>query len=133
MKSRVLQSLLVASTVLFTSAQSALAEKEWTINERQDQLMKEINEAQKKNELTEKEAKKLRSRLADVARKEAKMRGKNNANKLTDANKAVLEEGLNVVSVDIKKLALEKRVDVAKAKAEAEKASQKEEKKKSTK
>lgn len=124
MKSRILFSVLVGSTILLTSGQFADA-KEWTINERQDQLMKDINEAQKKNELTDKEAKKLRSRLADVARREVKMRGKKSSGSLADADKAILEADLNKVSVDIKKLALEKRVDVAKAKADATKESQK--------
>lgn len=119
MKSRLLFSLLLGSTLLLSSAEFADA-KEWTINERQDQLMKDINEAQKKNDLTDKEAKKLRGRLADVARKEVKMRGKKSSGSLSDADKATLEGDLNNVSVDIKKYALEKRVNVAKDKANAE-------------
>jgi len=119
MKSRFLLSLLLGSTLLLTSAEFANA-KEWTINERQDQLMKDINEAQKKNDLTDKEAKKLRAHLADVARKEVKMRGKVSSGKLSDADKATLEADLNGVSVDIKKLALEKRVNLAKDRAKAE-------------
>ncbi|MBX9667781.1 MAG: hypothetical protein K2X93_09195 [Candidatus Obscuribacterales bacterium] len=115
MKSSILSVLF--ALLLLNSVQIAQA-KEWTINARQDQLMKDINEAQKKRELTDKEAKRLRSSLADVARKEAKMRTKNNG-AIKDEDKAKLEKVLNDVSVDIKRWALEKRVDVAKDKAKA--------------
>lgn len=91
--------------------------------------MKDINEAQKKRELTDKEAKGLRSSLADVARKEAKMRTKNNG-AIKDEDKAKLEKVLNDVSIDIKRLALEKRVDVAKDKAKAAEKKPEEKKKK---
>lgn len=118
MKTRVsLFSVLIALVVIVGVGDSACA-KEWTINARQDQLMKDINAAQKKKELTDKEAKKLRSDLADVARKEAKLRGKNNK-QIPVEDQAKLEKSLNTISVDIKRLALEKRVDAAKAKAEA--------------
>jgi ribosomal protein S13 len=109
--------VVIALVALFGTGNDASA-KEWTINARQDQLMKDINAAQKKNELTDKEAKKLRSDLADVARKEAKLRGKNNKQIPID-QQGKLEKGLNEVSVNIKKLALEKRVDAANNKADA--------------
>lgn len=118
MKTRVaIVPALIALAMIIGGGDGAQA-KEWTINERQDQLMKDINAAQKKKELTDKEAKKLRSDLADVARKEAKLRGKNNK-QIPVEDLAKLEKALNTVSVDIKQLALEKRVDVAKEKADA--------------
>lgn len=118
MKTRVaLIAVLIASAAFVGTGDGAFA-KEWTINERQDQLMKDINAAQKKKELTDKEAKKLRGDLADVARKEAKLRGKNNK-QIPVEDLAKLEKALNGVSVAIKELALEKRVDVAKDKANA--------------
>lgn len=118
MKTRVaLIPVLIAFTALVGTGDGASA-KEWTINERQDQLMKDINAAQKKKDLTDKEAKKLRGDLADVARKEAKLRGKNNK-QIPVEDLAKLEKALNEVSVDIKQKALEKRVDLAKDKANA--------------
>ncbi|MDZ4833239.1 MAG: hypothetical protein SGJ27_05500 [Candidatus Melainabacteria bacterium] len=118
MKTRVsIITFLLALVALLGNSDGASA-KEWTINERQDQLMKDINTAQKKKALTDKEAKGLRKDLADVARKEAKLRGKNDK-QIPIEDKAKLEGALNKVSVDIKRLALEKRVDVAKDKANA--------------
>lgn len=86
--------------------------KEWTIQERQDQLMKDINKAQKAKALTDKEAKKLRGNLADVARRKKKMESKGKVKgKLDDNDKMKLESDLNDISVEIKKLQLEKRVE----------------------
>lgn len=109
--------VLIALVALLGNGDGASA-KVWTINERQDQLMRDINAAQKKKALTDKEAKGLRKALAGVARKEAKLRGNNNKEIPVD-EKAKLEGALNKVSVDIKRLALEKRVDVAKDRADA--------------
>jgi hypothetical protein len=85
--------------------------KTWTIDERQVQLMQDINAGQKSKELTLKEANKLRSYLADVARKKKKFL-KRNANKLTQDDTVILEGDLNKISVNISKLKLEKRAQV---------------------
>jgi len=118
MKTRVSIIPVLIALVAILGTGDIVSAKEWTINARQDQLMKDINAAQKKKELTDKEAKKLRGDLADVARKEAKLRGKNNK-QIPIEDQAKLEKALNTVSVDIKRLALEKRVDVANDKADA--------------
>ncbi len=83
--------------------------KVWTLDDRQEQLMKDINEGQKAKELTAKEANSLRSDLSDVSRKKVKFKKKNDGHKLTDDNKTSLEKDLNDISVKIKKLELEKR------------------------
>jgi len=85
--------------------------KTWTVDDRQVQLMKDINAGQKAGELTLKEAEKLRSDLADVSRKKAKMKAKANG-KLTADDKLKLESDINKISTDIRKLKLEKRLQV---------------------
>ncbi|MBA3856135.1 MAG: hypothetical protein C0507_04425 [Cyanobacteria bacterium PR.3.49] len=85
--------------------------KVWTVDARQTQLMADINEGQKGKQLTKKEADRLRSDLADVARKKKKMKEKAENGKLTDANKNDLEADLNKISVAIQKYKLEKRVE----------------------
>lgn len=89
--------------------------KEWTIYERQTQLMKDVNDAQKSGDLTDKEAKSLRHDLAEVARKKAKMKDKSDDGEPTIDNKIVLEKDLNKVSVALKKLSLQKRIKAKKA------------------
>ncbi len=84
--------------------------KEWTIEERQNQLMKDVNAGQKAKALTDKEAKKLRGDLADVARRKKKLETKTKG-ALSAKDKAKLESDLNDISVEIKKLQLEKRVE----------------------
>lgn len=82
----------------------------WTVEQRQYQLMQDINAGQKGKQLTAKEADKLRKRLAHVARKKAKMKEKGDG-KLTENDKRELESDLNDVSVAITKLKLEKRAE----------------------
>ncbi len=72
--------------------------------------MRDINDGQKAKELTVKEAKKLRKDLANLAAKKAKMKAKSEET-LTAEDKLVLEGGLNNISVEIKKLKLEKRTE----------------------
>ncbi|HEY9676403.1 MAG TPA: hypothetical protein V6C76_00260 [Drouetiella sp.] len=112
-KNFLVASLLVAATIggamsFATSAQAA--DKHWTIQMRQDKLMQDINLAQKQHQLTEKEAKKLRSDLSDVARLKRDYRKEhiNNDEHLTPENKKELEEKLNDISAKIKKLQLDK-------------------------
>jgi hypothetical protein len=85
--------------------------KEWSIDDRQQALMQQINEGQKAKELTVKEAKSLRKDLANLAKKKAKMKAKaDKDNTLTKENQTELEGDLNKISVEIQKLKLEKRV-----------------------
>lgn len=71
--------------------------------------MADINEGQKGNQLTKKEADRLRSDLADVSRKKKKMKAKTHEKTLTDDQKRELEGDLNDISVAIQKHKLEKR------------------------
>jgi chromatin segregation and condensation protein Rec8/ScpA/Scc1 (kleisin family) len=85
--------------------------KEWSIDDRQQALMQQINEGQKAKELTVKEAKSLRKDLANLAKKKAKMKAKaDKDNTLTKENQTELEGDLNKISVEIQKLKLEKRI-----------------------
>lgn len=85
--------------------------KEWSIDDRQQALMQQINEGQKAKELTVKEAKAMRKDLANLAKKKAKMKTKaGGSNTLTKENQTELEGDLNKISVEIQKLKLEKRV-----------------------
>lgn len=83
--------------------------KTYTVEDRQLKLMEEINAAQRANQLTVKEAKKLRKDLADVARDKKSMLAKGKG-KLSDDDSAKLESELNDVSNKLLKLQLAKRV-----------------------
>lgn len=84
--------------------------KVWTIEERQLRLMQDINDGQKGKELDKKEADRLRSDLADVARKKKRMKTKSKG-VITAEQKSELEADLNKISVAIQKYKLEKRVE----------------------
>jgi hypothetical protein len=102
--------LALALSSFFSTFLSVEA-KEWSIDDRQQALMQQINEGQKAKELTVKEAKSLRKDLANLAKKKAKMKAKaENNNTLTKENQTELEGDLNKISVEIQKLKLEKRV-----------------------
>ena len=85
------------------------AEPEWNVDTRTQRLMQEINLAQKENQLTDKEAKKLRSDLADIVAKKTRWRDKAKG-LLTEKQNRSLEKDINSVSVKLHKLQLEKRV-----------------------
>ncbi|HNB23903.1 MAG TPA: hypothetical protein PKZ32_15915 [Candidatus Melainabacteria bacterium] len=95
--------------ILIASLATEATAKVWTIDDRQSQLMKDINEGQKGKQLTKKEADHLRSDLADVARKKKKMKNKADNGKLTEDDKKELEGDLNKISDAIHKYKLEKR------------------------
>lgn len=99
----------VALSIWFTALPADAKPKVWTIDARQEQLMKDINEGQKGKQLTKKESDRLRSDLADVARRKKKMKSKADDGKLTDDNKKELEGDLNKISDLIHKYKLEKR------------------------
>jgi septal ring factor EnvC (AmiA/AmiB activator) len=85
------------------------AQARYTINERQVRLQKEISQGVKANELTKKEADDLKSSMADIDSRIAKMKEKN-AGKISIKDQKKLEKSLNDVSVKITKLRLDKRV-----------------------
>ncbi len=64
----------------------------------------------KPKQLTNKEARKLRSDLADIARDKAKLKAASSTQTLTKDDQAKLEGELNDTSLKIKKLQMEKRV-----------------------
>lgn len=84
--------------------------KTWTIDERQEQLMKDINAAQEKKALTAKEGDKLRKMLAKIAKKKAKWKT-DKTRELSQDETLKLEGDLNEVSVQIKALQLNKRTE----------------------
>ena len=71
--------------------------------------MQDINAGQKTGELTLKEAHELRKQEASIARKKAKMKGKN-LGRLSGDDSSELESDLNKVSLTLNKYRLEKRV-----------------------
>jgi septal ring factor EnvC (AmiA/AmiB activator) len=85
------------------------AQARYTINQRQVRLQKEISQGVKANELTQKEADDLKSSMADIDSRIAKMKEKN-AGKISIKDQKKLEKSLNDVSVKITKLRLDKRV-----------------------
>jgi hypothetical protein len=85
------------------------AKKHYTITQRQEMLNKEVTAGLKANELTLKEANKLKERLADVTSRIAKMKEKN-AGKLSYKDEGKVEKDLNSISVDMQKEKLDKRV-----------------------
>jgi septal ring factor EnvC (AmiA/AmiB activator) len=86
------------------------AKKKWTIYERQVDLQKRIEKGEKSNELTKKEADKLRDRMADIKDRVEKWTAKNGG-KLTYKDQGKIEKDLNKVSTDLTKWSLEKRLD----------------------
>lgn len=91
-----------------------------TIWQRQKALMTNINQGQKNNQLTDKEAKSLRKKLSAVSKKKTKMKQDAEGGKLSSENVIELEKDLNDISVEIKKLRLEKRVKVLEKQKEKE-------------
>lgn len=108
------RSKLFASLLVIPAAWSFLqlpgqAAKKWTVTQRQEQLAKETGTGEKANELTKKEADDVRSDLADISSRIAKMKEKNGG-KLSYKDEGKIEKALNDVSLKIQKLKLQKRV-----------------------
>lgn len=91
--------IAIASSTVF-SGQPAHS-KAWTVEQRQAKLMQDVNAGQKSGALTVKESQQLRKRLADVARKKAKMKSKQNG-KLTADNTKKLQKKIDKASTEIK-------------------------------
>jgi hypothetical protein len=71
--------------------------KVWTIEERQLQLMQDINNAEKSKQITAKEARSLRKMQANIARKKAALRGAKRG-ELTKEDVAKLNKDLDTAS-----------------------------------
>lgn len=104
-----LATILLANTATMALNQPAQAVKHYTVTQRQDALRKEVDSGQKKNELTLKEASKLRDRLTDVNNRILKMKAKNGG-QLSYKDEGKVEKDLNSISVDMQKQKLQKRV-----------------------
>jgi hypothetical protein len=103
--------LNLAMLACLSSGVSGIAVDARPVNtdEGQAQIMQQINAGQKSNQLTVKEANKLRKNLAQVIRRKAKMISKT-GRKLTDEARTDIKKDLNDISNEIHKLELEKRV-----------------------
>ena len=101
-------SMLSLAAVICLGAGLPAQSKPLLSDEGQAKLMQQVNAGQKSNQLTLKEAKKLRKDLANVARKKAKMLAKN-GRKLSIADTTNLKSDINKISENIHKLELEKR------------------------
>jgi len=100
---------LLTAALMLAMIPLAAEAKQWTITQRQEAQRKMIDKAQRANELTKKEADRLRDRLDDIASSEIKMKTKNGG-QLSYKDKAKLEKDLNGVSLKIQKYKLNKRV-----------------------
>lgn len=81
--------------------------KTWTVEQRQTKLMQDVNAGQKSGALTVKQSRKLRKNLANVARKKAKMKLKNEGKVSTEDN-AKLQSRIDEASSKIKTEKLKK-------------------------
>lgn len=107
--SMVQRTVVLSVVALSVLAQGAVA-KDMTVYERQVALTKKVEKMQKANELTLKEADRLRDKLAKVNEKKDKYLA-DNGGKLAAKDETKLEKMLNDISVDINKKSLEKRVE----------------------
>jgi hypothetical protein len=101
--------LVALSTLLLScSPGNAKTAKASTLEDRQEQLMSTINQAQLTHDLTDKEARGLRSNLGDVAHKKAKIKGKKS--KLDAEDEQKLMSSLNDISDAINKKKMDKKL-----------------------
>lgn len=117
---RQLKRIVVLSIMIFSMFPAGSMAETMTIWQRQKALMTNINQGQKNNQLTDKEAKSLRKKLSAVSKKKAKMQRDADGGKLSSENVIELEKDMNDISVEIKKLRLEKRVKVLEKQKEKE-------------
>jgi uncharacterized protein (DUF3084 family) len=97
----VLSFLAAMSLESAVSAGLPAQSKAWTVEQRQAKLMQDVNAGQKSGSLTVKQSRKLRTNLANVARKKAKLKAKENG-KLTAADKSKLQSSIDKTSSKIK-------------------------------
>lgn len=117
---RQMKRIVVLSIMIFSMFPAGSMAETMTIWQRQKALMTNINQGQKNNQLTDKEAKSLRKKLSAVSKKKAKMQRDADGGKLSSENVIELEKDMNDISVEIKKLRLEKRVKVLEKQKEKE-------------
>jgi predicted ribosome quality control (RQC) complex YloA/Tae2 family protein len=103
-------SILAGLLLMQVIAIEPMEAKNITITERQEILMKKIDQGEKSGELTLKEAEALRNEGNKITEKQAKMKDKNGG-KLSYADITKIEKELNKLSLKIQKKGLEKRVD----------------------
>lgn len=102
--------LMLCSVLALASLSIGSVEaKKWTVTQRQERLSSEIDSAYRANQLTLKEADKLKGEVLRIAEREQKMKVKNGG-KLSYENTNDLEKDLNSLSVKLHKKVLEKRV-----------------------
>lgn len=117
---RQMKRIVVRSIMIFSMFPAGSMAETMAIWQRQKALMTNINQGQKNNQLTDKEAKSLRKKLSAVSKKKAKMQRDADGGKLSSENVIELEKDMNDISVEIKKLRLEKRVKVLEKQKEKE-------------
>ena len=101
--------ILVTSFVLVGSAGPGLAAKKYTVTQRQDALLKEIQADYKANQLTLEEKNDLVAQRQKIVDRENSMKQKN-GNKLSYEDDRKLEKDLNSLSEKLQKKVLAKRV-----------------------
>jgi hypothetical protein len=100
--------ILVTSFVLVGSAGPSLARK-WTVTQRQEALLKEIESDYKANQLTLAERDDLKEQRQKIVDREKSMKDKNGG-KLSYEDNRKLEKDLNNLSIKLQKKVLAKRV-----------------------
>lgn len=95
---------LVAVLCIAQNLPAMAADEKLTTYQRQVNLMKRINEAQKNKQLTVKQAKGLRKDLSKIAVKKDKIRNKNASGKFDSDDAPDVEERLTETSEKIEKL-----------------------------
>lgn len=105
---RFISLLIVASFIQAGTIQTAET-KNLTVSQRQEILTQKICRAEKSNQLTRKEAQKLKDDNASISNKIARMKNRNNG-KLSYEDLAELEKDLNKLSTKLHKNQLAKRV-----------------------
>ncbi|MDX2105800.1 MAG: hypothetical protein SFY67_05300 [Candidatus Melainabacteria bacterium] len=93
--------LLISLFILAAFTISPAYSKTWTVEQRQTKLMQDVNAGQKSGKLTAKQSRKLRKKLADVARKKAKMQ-KNGNGRVSAEDKVKLQSSIDKASSKIK-------------------------------
>jgi hypothetical protein len=105
-KTPLIYCILALLTCAFSA--SSLA-KHWTVTQRQDALLKEIDSSFKANQLTAKEHDDLRNEQQKIIVREKSMKEKN-AGKISYEDNRRLEKDLNTLSLKLHKKVLAKRV-----------------------
>ena len=100
----------ISLILVLMSCQLAGDAKTWTVDERQTQLMQQINYGQRTGQLTMAEAHDLRKQVASILRKKIKMKAKAPEGQLTPEDTKDLEKDLNNLSLDLDRYKQAKRV-----------------------